>query len=98
VARVGIPISISGVIFSIVYLILSRVAAPFGDHVVASFRVGQLIESVSFMVCFGLAQATASMVGQNLGAKLPDRAEKSAWTVEQNFPTERRNQPGQLSA
>ena len=81
VARVGIPISISGVIFSIVYLILSRVAAPFGDHVVASFRVGQLIESVSFMVCFGLAQATASMVGQNLGAKLPDRAEKSAWTA-----------------
>ncbi len=81
VARVGIPISISGIIFSIVYLILSRVAAPFGDHVVASFRVGQLIESVSFMICFGFAQATASMVGQNLGAKLPDRAEKSAWTA-----------------
>lgn len=79
VARVGIPISISGVMFSIVYLILSKVAAPYGDFVVASFRVGQLVESVSFMVCFGFGQAAASMVGQNLGAKLPKRAEKSAW-------------------
>lgn len=78
-ARVGIPMAISGIIFSLVYLILSRVAAPFGDYVVASFKVGQLIESVSFMVCFGFAQATASMVGQNLGAKQPGRAEKSVW-------------------
>jgi len=69
-------------VFSLVYLILSRVAAPFGDFVVASFRVGQLIESVSFMVCFGFGQATASMVGQNLGAKSIDRAEKSAWTAQ----------------
>jgi putative MATE family efflux protein len=81
VAKIGIPISISGVVFSIVYLILSRIAAPFGDYVVASFRVGQLVESVSFMVCFGFSQATAGMVGQNLGALLPQRAEKSAWTA-----------------
>jgi putative MATE family efflux protein len=79
VARVGIPISMSGLVFSIVYIILSRVAAPYGDFVVASFRVGQLVESVSFMVCFGFSQAAASMVGQNLGARLPKRAEKSAW-------------------
>jgi len=82
VARVGIPLALSGIVFSLVYLILSRVAAPFGDFVVASFRVGQLIESVSFMVCFGFGQATASMVGQNLGAKSIDRAEKSAWTAQ----------------
>ncbi|MCP4581370.1 MAG: MATE family efflux transporter [candidate division Zixibacteria bacterium] len=82
VAKVGIPLAISGVVFSVVYLVLARVAAPFGDFVVASFRVGQLIESISFMVCFGFGQATASMIGQNLGARLPDRAEKSAWTAQ----------------
>ena len=81
VARVGVPISISGVVFSIVYLALAKIAAPFGDFVVASFRVGHLIESVSFMICFGFGQATASMIGQNLGAGLPERAEKSAWTA-----------------
>ena len=81
IARVGIPISISGVVFSVVYLVLARIAAPFGDFVVASFRVGHIAESVSFMVCFGFSQATASMVGQNLGAKYIDRAEKSAWTA-----------------
>jgi len=78
VARIGIPISISGIVFSLVYLALSRVASPFGDFAVASFRVGQLVESISYMVCFGFAQATASLVGQNLGAKLPDRAQKAA--------------------
>jgi len=82
VARVGLPLALSGIVFSLVYLILSRVAAPFGDFVVASFRVGQLIESVSFMVCFGFGQATASMVGQNLGAMNTERAEKSAWTAQ----------------
>lgn len=77
-AQIGIPLAISGIVFSLVYLILSRVAAPFGDFVVASFKVSQLIESVSFMICFGFAQATATMIGQNLGAKYPERAEKSA--------------------
>lgn len=81
VAKIGIPISISGIGFSIVYLILVRIAAPFGDHVVASFRVGQFIEAISFMICFGFGQATASMIGQNLGAKLVSRAEKSAQTA-----------------
>ena len=76
--KIGIPMAIMGIIFSIVYLVLSRVAAPFGDFVVASFRVGQLIESISFMVSFGMGQAAASMIGQNLGAGKPDRADKSA--------------------
>lgn len=81
-AKIGVPLGISGIVFSLVYLVLSRVAAPFGDFVVASFRVGQLIESVSFMVCFGFGQATAAMIGQNLGAFRTDRAEKSAWTAQ----------------
>jgi len=81
VARIGLPISISGIVFSIVYLFLSRIAAPFGDFVVASFRVGQLAESVSFMICFGFSQATASMVGQNLGAKFKNRANSASWSA-----------------
>jgi Na+-driven multidrug efflux pump len=78
VVRIGIPISISGIVFSAVYLILSHIGAPYGDFVVASFRVGQLCESVSFMFCFGFGQAVASMVGQNLGAGQPWRARQTA--------------------
>jgi len=81
VIRIGIPISISGIVFSAVYLMLSHIGAPYGDFVVASFRVGQLCESVSFMFCFGFGQAVASMVGQNLGARQPQRARQSAWTT-----------------
>jgi putative MATE family efflux protein len=78
VIRIGIPISISGIVFSAVYLMLSHIGAPYGDFVVASFRVGQLCESVSFMFCFGFGQAVASMIGQNLGANQPQRARQSA--------------------
>jgi putative MATE family efflux protein len=81
VINIGIPISISGIVFSAVYLMLSHIGAPYGDFVVASFRVGQLCESVSFMFCFGFGQAVASMVGQNLGAQLPQRARQSAWVT-----------------
>jgi putative MATE family efflux protein len=81
VIKIGIPLSISGVVFSAVYLALSHIGAPYGDFVVASFRVGQLCESVSFMVCFGFGQAAASMVGQNLGANQPQRARQSAWAA-----------------
>jgi Na+-driven multidrug efflux pump len=81
VAKIGIPVSIGGVVFAIVYMVLARIGAPFGDFVVASFRVGQLVESVSFMVCFGFGQAVASMVGQNLGGQREDRAEKSVWVA-----------------
>jgi putative MATE family efflux protein len=81
VVRIGIPISISGIVFSAVYLMLSHIGAPYGDFVVASFRVGQLCESVSFMFCFGFGQAVASMIGQNLGAKQPERARQSAWVT-----------------
>jgi len=81
-AKIGTPLAISGIIFSLIYLTLSKIAAPFGDFVVASFRVGQLIESISFMVCAAVGTAAASMVGQNLGAGRPDRALKSAWVAQ----------------
>ena len=37
------------------------------------------IESISFLTGFGVATAAATMVGQNLGAKRPDLAARSAW-------------------
>jgi putative MATE family efflux protein len=78
-AKVGTPGSISGVIFSIVYLFLTRITASFGTEAVAALGIGNRLESFSYMLCFGFYMAVATLVGQNLGAGKPERAAKSAW-------------------
>ncbi len=46
---------------------------------VATLTVGMRIESIAFMPGFGYSMAAVTLVGQNLGAKRPDRAERAGW-------------------
>jgi len=41
--------------------------------------IGNRMESLSYLITFGLSLAASTMVGQNLGAKKPNRAARSAW-------------------
>jgi putative MATE family efflux protein len=77
--RIGLPISMSGIVFSIVYLFVNRVTTSFGTEAVAALGVGNRIESVNFLIAFGFSMAVATLVGQNLGAKNPQRAQSLAF-------------------
>ncbi len=79
IIRIAIPGSIAAGMRSVSSLILMRIIASYGTAVVAAFGVGMRIEMVIMMPGFGLAAAAATLVGQNLGANKPDRAEKSGW-------------------
>ncbi|GAG55257.1 unnamed protein product [marine sediment metagenome] len=81
VVKIGLPVSLSGILFSVVYLFIARITATFGTEAVAALGVGQRAESFSYMTCFGFAIAVSAIVGQNLGAKETGRAEKGAWTT-----------------
>lgn len=72
--RIGVPISISGISFSVIYLFVNRITAQFGTPAVAALGIGNRIESINYLVAFGCATAVATLVGQNLGARNPDRA------------------------
>jgi putative MATE family efflux protein len=80
-SRIGAPIAAVGVLFMVVYMELTRIAAMFGADAVAAFGVGVRIEGITFICMEALAVATQTMVGQNLGAGLPQRAWRTAWTA-----------------
>lgn len=72
--RIGTPTAFGVVLFSGVYLFLSRIAATLGTSELAILGVGNRLESLCYLSTDSLSIAAAAMVGQNLGAKQIDRA------------------------
>lgn len=52
---------------------------PDAGDALAALRIGIAIEAIMFMPAFGLSVAASALVGQSLGAKDPNRAEKLGW-------------------
>ncbi|RPI00025.1 MAG: MATE family efflux transporter, partial [Calditrichaeota bacterium] len=79
--KIGAPLAISGLLFSLSYMMLTKIISTFGTGAIAALGLGHRIEGISYNVAVGFSLAAATLVGQNLGAGKPERAEKAVWST-----------------
>jgi len=79
IARIGLPIASQQLVFVVVYWFLIKFVHEFGEAAGAAMGIGNRMESISYLTCYGFSIAASTMVGQNLGAGNPDRAARCAW-------------------
>ncbi len=78
---VGYPATIDGWARSFASVAMAGFVARFGAAPTAAYGIGVRLMSVTWAVSGAVGNATATGVGQNLGAKTPDRAAAVARTA-----------------
>lgn len=78
ILRIGLPAATEQLAFQTGILIWIVFVVSFGPDALAAHQIGLRVQSFAFMPGLGLSIASSALVGQNLGAKLPDVAERSA--------------------
>jgi putative MATE family efflux protein len=81
ILRVALPTSAERFMPNLAQTIMFGLVAAWGTTVLAGYSVASRVFGLTRMVSMGLGGVAPTLVGQNLGAQKPERAERSAWVV-----------------
>jgi Na+-driven multidrug efflux pump len=80
--KIGVPASVTSVQLSVSQIIMLAVVSPFGITAIGAYTLVQRAQQFANMGTMGLGQAAGVLVGQNLGAKRPERAKQTVlWAI-----------------
>lgn len=79
--KIGFPISLNGVAFSFIYILISRVVADYGTLGFAAMGIAHRSEAMSYQISVGFALTASILVGQSVGGGDYAKAEKHAYKI-----------------
>ena len=79
--KIGMPASVMGIQMQLGQLIMTTFVVQFGTAAVAAHSLSQRVDMTLTMPLMGIGASAGVLVGQNLGAHKPERAEKSGWVA-----------------
>ncbi len=81
IIRLGLPAGLQSMVFTVISIYIARMVFMFGEDVMAAQRIGSQIEQFTWMIAGGFQTALTVFVGQNFGAKQPQRIRKGFGAV-----------------
>lgn len=76
IIKIGTPVFFERLLITSSQMVYAKIVVVFSVAAYAAHQIGFNIEALAFLPGLGFAQATTAMVGQNLGAKHPQRAKR----------------------
>ncbi len=76
ILHVGLPAMLTQLIGPVSAGVITRMLAGYGAHVVAGFGVATRVEAVAVMLLFALSGSIGPFIGQNWGARRPERVKE----------------------
>lgn len=79
ILKIGYPASIEGAMFQFGMLAFMSLMNQFGTAAFTAYQIGVQVLALAFLPGHGFATASATLVGQHLGAEDPDAAARAEW-------------------
>lgn len=81
IMSISLPSAAEGLLFSLGLIFIGGLVLRFGTEAFAAHQIVIQLESISFLPCIGFSTAAASLVGQSLGLRDPERAMRVGWAA-----------------